>query len=50
MRLTITPIGRGNWRQVVLSIDSRHLQPLLVRPGQRFELGGVMWRIVTVKP
>lgn len=46
----VVPKGRGRWRKTVIEIDDRRAQPLLIRPGQVFELGGVRWRIVEVRP
>ncbi len=49
--LVVKPIGRGRWRAVVIRIDDdSRASPLLIRPGHRFALGGITWRIVEVRP
>lgn len=51
MTLVIRPVGRGNWRPVRMTIDDpQRAGPMLVQPGARFELGGVVWRVVRVEP
>jgi hypothetical protein len=51
MTLVCKPRGRGNWRTVTLAIDGSHvLLPMLVRAGQTFSLGGVVFRICRVMP
>lgn len=42
------PVGRGNWHQIVVAVDGPRAQPMLVKAGDRFELAGVIWRIVKV--
>lgn len=48
MILLLRPRGRGNWAPVRMEIKGRRLESLLVRRGQTFELGGVLWRIAGV--
>lgn len=50
MTLHLRPVGRGNWHQVVWQIDSAHVPPMTVGVGDRFELGGVVFRVVRVLP
>jgi hypothetical protein len=50
MTLIVRPVGRGNWRPQNFTVDERHVPPMLVQVGQRFELGGVMFRISRVLP
>lgn len=50
--LTIKPVGRGNWRPVVLAWpdnDDRTV-PLVFCVGDTFELGRRVWRICRVSP
>ena len=42
------PVGRGNWHQIVVAVEGPRAQPMLVKAGDRFELAGVIWRIVKV--
>lgn len=44
------PSGRGNWRQIALSIEGPRAQPLLVKIGDHFTLAGITWRICGVHP
>lgn len=48
--LTLKPKGRGNWAEITMRIEGGRLSPLLIRPGQTFPLGGVVWRICKVTP
>jgi hypothetical protein len=48
--LFLKPKGPGNWRTTVMSIEGAHLQPLYVRVGHCFDLGGVVFRICRVEP
>lgn len=50
MTLHLRPIGKGNWAAIVWRIDSAHVPPMTVLPGARFELGGVVFRVVRVLP
>lgn len=57
MIVTLRPVGRGNWRPLVLVIHRpAQLFPELrdgegvVAPGQVWELAGRKWRIVEVSP
>lgn len=44
------PAGRGNWHQLAMAIEGTRAQPLLVKPGDKFNLAGVTWRVVSVHP
>lgn len=44
------PVGRGNWNRLSMVVEGTRAQPLLVKPGDRFELAGVTWRVVKVMP
>lgn len=50
MTLTLKPAGRGNWHETVMQISTRAMGSILVRPGQTFTLGGIVWRICKVEP
>lgn len=49
MTLIAKPKGRGNWRPLVLTIETKHVPPLFVVVGHVFFLGGVSWRICEVR-
>jgi len=46
--VVLKPVGRGNWSPVRMVIEGRHVTPLLVRPGDRMVLGGVLLRVCEV--
>jgi hypothetical protein len=50
LTLVLRPVGRGNWKPLVLAIESERVLPLLVRVGDRLPLGGVTYRISKVLP
>jgi hypothetical protein len=50
MTLTLRPPGRGNWKPVILRVEGARACPLLVRAGQRINLGGQEFRISKVLP
>lgn len=50
MTLICRPKGRGNWSPVTVQVDSQRAAPLLVRVGQVFTLGGIVFRISKVLP
>ena len=47
--IVLKPKGRGNWTSVLMSLDGARVSPLLIRVGQTFTLGGVVWRICEVR-
>ena len=49
MTLVLKLKGRGNWTSVVMALDGVRVSPLLIRAGQTFTLGGVVWRICEVR-
>lgn len=49
MTLLLRPVGRGNWRPLTIAITGQRAAPLLVRRGHRFELGGIVFRVVEVR-
>lgn len=49
MTLVCRPVGRGNWKESTFQIAVRHGAPMLVAPGARFALAGVIWRVVRVE-
>lgn len=46
--LICKPAGRGKWHETEITIKRPRYLPLLVRPGERFQLMGITWRIVRV--
>lgn len=48
--LVLKPKGRGNWASLTVAIEGKRASPLLIRVGQTFQLGGVVWRIAKVMP
>nr|WP_214692502.1 hypothetical protein [Variovorax paradoxus] len=48
--LVLRPIGRGNWKPLIVAIEGQRAAPLLVRVGQVVPLGGVNFRISKVLP
>lgn len=48
--LILKPQGKGNWASVTVAIEGPRASPLLIRAGQVFTLGGVVWRIFRVLP
>lgn len=53
----LRPVGRGNWAPLRVTLEGKHA-PMLggmvagsrlgLAKGQRFELGGLLWRVVDV--
>jgi len=50
MTLVCKPAGRGRWSILTLLIDGKRASPILIRPGQKFVLGGITYRICSVQP
>ncbi len=51
MTLVCVPVGRGNWKESVFQVPDAHAGgPLHARPGLRFDLLGITWRVVRVEP
>jgi hypothetical protein len=52
LTLTLRPPGRGAWTPVVLTLEqSKHAPlPLEVHVGQRWVLGGRVFRVAKVQP
>lgn len=46
--LVCKPKGRGNWRSIVVAIEGDRAAPLLVKVGDTFTIGGVVFRICKV--
>ena len=44
------PVGRGNWSPLRLECSGPQLAPFTVAVGERFSLGGVMWRVCGAEP
>jgi hypothetical protein len=47
--LVCRPIGRGNWRVLTVTVSDKRAGPLLVKPGHRFDLGGITYRVCEVR-
>jgi len=48
--LVVKPKGRGRWSPMTVRIDARRRGlALIVKPGETFSLGGVVWRICAVQ-
>lgn len=43
------PIGRGRWHPLMFSYAGPQLAPFTCEVGQRFQLGGVTWRVCEVR-
>ena len=50
MTVIAKPTGRGNYAVITIEIKGRHMTPLMVRPGDRFTLGLVQFKVVEVLP
>lgn len=50
MVLVLRPVGRGNWAELRIEIQHRHIRPMNVRAGDRVPIGGIVWRVVRVLP
>lgn len=50
MTLLAKPQGRGNWRPLTIKLDGPLLGAIVIRPGERITLGGVIYRICEVRP
>jgi len=48
--LILRPPGRGNWTPLVIAVEGKRAAPMLVKPGQKLTLGGIVWRISKVLP
>jgi hypothetical protein len=44
------PIGRGNWSTLRLQYAGPQLAPFTCRVGERFQLGGITWRVRAIEP
>lgn len=49
MILMCRPKGRGNWAPIVLAIEGKRANPLLIRVGQTLSLGGITFRICSIQ-
>jgi hypothetical protein len=50
MTLLLKPIGRGNWAGVVVTITGGRVSPVMVKPGDRWPMFGIVWRVCKVLP
>jgi hypothetical protein len=44
------PQGRGNWKPMLIQFQGDRAAPLLVKVGELFSFGGIVWRVVEVRP
>lgn len=45
MTVVCVPVGRGRWSPLRLQYAGPQLAPFTCRVGERFELGGLVWRV-----
>jgi len=50
LTVIVKPIGRGNWETLTLVVTGSRAQPFVVTVGETFDLGGVTWRVIEVRP
>lgn len=50
MTVVCKPCGSGNWSPMRLVYAGPQMAPFTVAVGERFELGGVLWRVCEVLP
>lgn len=50
MTVVCKPVGPGNWAPMRLVYAGPQLAPFTVAVGERFTLGGVLWRVHEVLP
>ncbi len=43
------PIGRGNWRPILLQYAGPQLAPFTVSVGETFTMGALVWRVCEVR-
>lgn len=49
MTIICRPIGRGNWRTIRFDVDGGLFGLLgMVRVNDRFQLGGITWRVCAI--
>lgn len=49
MTIICRPVGRGNWRPIRLEVEGGLLGLLgMVRLNDRFQLGGITWRVCEI--
>lgn len=49
MTLLLRPKGRGAWTPVVMTVQGKRANPLLIRVGQTLSLGGIVFRICSIQ-
>lgn len=45
MTVVCKPVGPGNWASMRLTYSGPQMAPFVVAVGERFSLGGVLWRV-----
>lgn len=50
MTIVCRPAGRGRWTTITMEIKGDRAAPLLVKPGDRIPVGGLILRVVKVLP
>lgn len=48
--LVLRPVGRGNWKPLIVVVQGERAAPMLVRKHDRIPLGGVVYRVAEVRP
>ena len=50
MTIIAKPAGRGRWNSITMTVTGSRAAPFTVEVGDRFDLGGITWRVVAVLP
>ncbi len=50
MTVVCVPAGRGKWAPMCLTYTGPQMAPFTARVGERFTLGGVLWRVRSIEP
>ena len=50
MTVTLIPVGRGRWAQLVMTFEGRHMPPLVPEVGHIWQLGDKSFRVIEVNP
>lgn len=50
MTVICKPCGRGRWNALTLIYAGPQMAPFTCAVGERFSLGGVLWRVCQVRP
>ncbi len=47
--LVLKPAGPGNWAVTLMTLEGRCFRSFVLKPGDRFPMGGVVWRVCEVR-